>query len=132
MSIEQQIETAWKEYVNDMDEDVRRTVAFHSDVFEAGYKAALRGMWRVVPEDEVQTGVQYTIAVRAKDELLWRDYAMVSLSDNSRIVIEDPRIPFLDIVPKERFCIEDVKIFLLPNPNDIPSPTEVFGEEVSQ
>lgn len=43
MSIQDQIEAAWAAYYEDLDDDIGKpSVAFYSDVFTAGYLAALK------------------------------------------------------------------------------------------
>lgn len=107
MTIDEQVEAAWEEYVNDMDEGVRNSVAFHSDVFDAGYRAALRGLWRVVDKSEVQECVHYSMLINGEWQTAWYigdDVARNRAESATRIV---------------KFT-------------GVPSPAEVFGEEVSK
>lgn len=62
MSIDEQIEAAWIEYVNDMDLDTRQVVVFDSGIFAAGYRAALRDLFKEVDPNEMIVGRSYWIA----------------------------------------------------------------------
>lgn len=114
MSIDEQIEAAWEKYVNDMDEGVRNTVAFHSDVFAEGYRAALRGLWRDSDFDECQDFDWYWVLTdRGWNHVMKNGEFCEVITDSGDTTFTCER--------------EDIKRIVYTN---LTSPAEVFGEEV--
>lgn len=114
MSIDEQIEAAWIEYVNDMDEDVRNTVAFHSDVFDAGYRAALRWLFTEIKPEELKHRETY-----------W------CLTPDGWIVLKWlSGMQWWDSHKEKAYKSNQVSKIL--DDAMFPSPAEVFGEEVGK
>ena len=120
MSVDEQIEAAWEEYVNDMDEDVRRTVAFHSDIFAAGYRAALRDLFKDVEPSEMIVGRSY-----------WSGGRVVEVQGLLPVTGSDGTIRLWPIINGTEVC-PALFVFRGPIPNRSDFPAEVFGEDVGK
>jgi len=81
MSIESQMEAAWREQWNKPGEHSGKS---YTD-FTAGYLAALQSLYREIPIADLTHGVEYSVAFKSNTGVIWKERVMVSLSDHRRL-----------------------------------------------
>lgn len=117
MSIESQIEAAWKEYKPEALST--NSMALSHDVFAAGYRAALRGIYREVEIDDMVVGRSYWVGGMIGE---MQGFEVITGSDG--VTRKWPVISGYSVCPM-LFAFRGP----IPNGSDFPDPSEVFGEE---
>lgn len=119
MSIDEDIEAAWKE-ADFMPETGSK---YEFDAFAAGYRAMAKSLYPLTPADRMVCGVEYMAMLRTDGGCEWKPCVMVSLSNESKVcawkreegwVYWDRSAVVLAIDPKE------AKL-------NLPSPSDIFG-----
>lgn len=106
MSIDEQIESAWIGFLSS-----RQEGHWVRESFEAGYRAALRSVWKEVPYDELEHGCVYHCLVLSG----WRELKWLS------------GMQWWDSFEKKEYGMKDVKKVL--NYVGAIDPADLFGEE---
>lgn len=112
MSIDEQIEAAWKE------QEEKFSQASPRRMFEMGYLAALRSLYVEVKPEDMECGIEYAAAIKVDGKIEWKSGILVSLSDNGRVCQ-------LDGWGWLYYPRSDVVMAMTPNP--LPSPSDIFG-----
>lgn len=119
MTFDEQIETAWKEY-KPVALSTNSMVLSH-DVFAAGYRAMAKRLYRQVKPEEIEDGELYDVKV--KDGGFQSAFALVRGAEISfwyhEMEVGEVREIFISPLEIEKVLSQV-----------IPSPSEVFGEEV--
>lgn len=130
MSIQEKIDAAWKSreaYHAVTTSPVHPDLAVIAKAeFTAGYMAALRGLYPETPVNQMEFGVEYIAKIKTDRGIRWSSCLMLSLSDNSK-VCEWSRDTGWSYWGRSAVVLAVDKKAATRN---LPSPSEVFGEEV--
>lgn len=124
MSINEQIEAAWKEQIPNArkwlqcsrESQILRAAGFG---FEEGYRAALRSLYQEIEPSEMVVGRYYWVGGMIGEAQGFR-----SIKGKDGITRRWPIVNGMETCP-DLFVIRGP----IPNGSSLPSPSEVFGEE---